>query len=78
MVKTVDVLKVFLVLTALIVLSCKPKNNTRLVEQTSYENPLSYASGFSIERFSDFTVIEVNSPWSGAEKTYTYALVPKE
>ncbi|MEL6304426.1 MAG: ABC transporter substrate-binding protein, partial [Bacteroidota bacterium] len=75
---TVDVLKVFLVLTALIVLSCKPKNDTKLVEQTSHENPLSYASGFSIERFSDFTLIEVNSPWPGAEKTYTYALVPKE
>ncbi|MEM6893349.1 MAG: ABC transporter substrate-binding protein [Bacteroidota bacterium] len=78
MVKTVAVLKVFLVLTTLMVLSCKPKNDTKLVEQTSHGNPLAYASGFTIERFSDFTVITVNSPWPGAEKEYTYALVPKD
>ncbi|MEL7270534.1 MAG: ABC transporter substrate-binding protein [Bacteroidota bacterium] len=78
MLRTLSLSKVLLTLTMLIVLSCKSKNETKLVEQTSHENPLAYASGFTIERFSDFTVIEVNSPWPGAEKTYTYALVPKE
>ena len=78
MVRTLSLSKVLLPLTMLLVLSCKSKSETKLVEQTSHENPLTYASGFTIERFSDFTVIEVNSPWPGAEKSYTYALVPKE
>ncbi len=78
MVRTLSLSKVLLALTMLIVLSCKSKNETKPVEQTKIENPLTYASGFTIERFSDYTVIEVNSPWPGADKTYTYALVPKE
>ncbi|MEO0506990.1 MAG: ABC transporter substrate-binding protein [Bacteroidota bacterium] len=78
MVRTLSLSKVLLALIVLLVLSCKSKSETKLVEQTSHENPLAYASGFTIERFSDFTVIEVNSPWPGADKTYTYALVPKE
>ena len=78
MVRTLSLSKVLLALTMLIVLCCKSKNETKLVEQTKIENPLTYASGFTIERFSDYTVIEVNSPWPGADKTYTYALVPKE
>ncbi|MEO1484265.1 MAG: ABC transporter substrate-binding protein [Bacteroidota bacterium] len=78
MARTLSLSKVLLALTMLLVLSCKSKNHTKLVEQNSYENPLAYATGFTIEQFSDYTVIEVNSPWPGADKTYTYALVPKE
>ena len=78
MVRTLSLSKVLLALIVLLVLSCKSKSETKLVEQTKIENPLTYASGFTIERFSDYTVIEVNSPWPGADKTYTYALVPKE
>ncbi|MDT7830277.1 ABC transporter substrate-binding protein [Pricia sp. S334] len=37
------------------------------------------AQGFSVEKSeSGLTVIEVASPWPGAEKEFTYALVPKE
>ena len=36
------------------------------------------AEGFSIEKGDDFTIIEVFSPWPNAEKSYRYALIPKE
>ena len=67
MVRTLSLSKVLLALIVLLVLSCKSKNETKLVEQTSHENPLAYASGFTIDRFSDYTVIEVNIPWPVAD-----------
>ncbi len=40
---------------------------------------LTDASGFSLERdTSGITIIKVSSPWPGAEKSFTYALVPRE
>ena len=40
---------------------------------------ISYAKGFELYKTSDgITVITVHSPWPGADKNFTYALVPKE
>ncbi len=36
------------------------------------------AIGFSIKKSDDLTIVEVFSPWPNAEKSYRYALIPKE
>lgn len=39
---------------------------------------MSYAEGFSIASNGAFKVLEINNPWPKAEKTYRYALIPRE
>lgn len=43
------------------------------------ESTITHAKGFEVHKTRDgITVITVNSPWPGADKSFTYALVPKE
>ncbi len=39
---------------------------------------ISYATGFSITKFEDYSMLEIKNPWPKAEKTYKYALIPKD
>ncbi|UJH67675.1 ABC transporter substrate-binding protein [Allomuricauda sp. SCSIO 65647] len=39
---------------------------------------VNYAKGFTVERNGEFIVLEVTSPWPGADKGFRYALVPRE
>lgn len=59
-------------------LSCGEKKKQLPLEQNSADSGIEYATGFSIQKNADFTEIEVNSAWPGAEKSFTYALVPRE
>lgn len=60
------------------VLSCKEKSIQSKEIKATNLLPLKYAKGFSIDHFTDFTVLKVNSPWPNAQKPLKYALVPKE
>ncbi len=43
------------------------------------ESTIAHAKGFKVHKTRDgVTVITVNSPWPGADKSFIYALVPKE
>ncbi|MBO0322438.1 ABC transporter substrate-binding protein [Muricauda sp. CAU 1633] len=59
-------------------ISCWEKKKSIPVEQNGPESGIKYATGFSIQKNPDFTEIEVTSAWPGAEKSFTYALVPRE
>jgi len=48
------------------------------VETQGQNSTLVHAKGFSIERHNGFTVIEVHTPWPGAQKSFKYFLAPKE
>ncbi len=61
-----------------ILISCGEKKKPVPLEQNGSESGIHYATGFSIKRNSGFTVIEVTSAWPGAEKKFSYALVPRE
>ncbi|HLT34094.1 MAG TPA: ABC transporter substrate-binding protein [Aquaticitalea sp.] len=39
---------------------------------------ISYAEGFSITKFQDYSILEINNPWPKVEKSYRFALVPEE
>ena len=60
------------------VFSCKKQE--KIIPDTTgeTESTIRYAKGFNLKKYGDYTVIEVKSPWPGAEKMYRYALVPKE
>ncbi len=64
-------------------LACKnseSKDGTPSVELLeNSKSTIVHAKGFKVHKNSDgITVITVNSPWPGADKSFTYALVPKK
>ena len=39
---------------------------------------ISYAKGFVISNFENYTVLEIKNPWPKSEKSFRYALIPRE
>ncbi len=71
----------FLLITGLF--ACKNSENKDDISSIELlenrESTIAHAKGFEVYKTSDgITVITVNSPWPGADKSFTYALVPKE
>ena len=50
---------------------------TQPVQNQESTSSITYATGFTVKKQADFTVIEVTAAWPGANN-FTYALVPKE
>ena len=67
-----------LIILCLVVVSCKENtNNKQLQKVETLEGlivPLKYATGFSIEKNVDHTLIKIINPWPGSDKIYTYVL----
>ena len=59
-------------------LGCAEKNRPIPIEQTNEESTVEYAKGFTIQKNASYTTIEVTAPWPGFEKSFKYALVPRE
>ncbi len=75
------ILLYFILLTGLY--GCKNSENSEHKQSVGFlansEQRISYAKGFEFHKTADgITVITVISPWPGADKKFTYALVPKE
>lgn len=63
----------------LLLFGCKERKKEILHHTTTTENAaINYATGFSIEKQGDLTLIKITSPWPDSESTFTYALFPKE
>ena len=61
-----------------LILGCTEKKKDALNEEVIQKSEVVYATGFSIEKTSEYTVVKVLEPWPGAEKVYTYAFIPQE
>ena len=59
---------------------CKQQKKESLpIEPTAKHVDISYAKGFSIEKYaSGLTILKILVPWPNAEASFTYALIPKE
>ena len=57
-------------------ISCqqKEKKNTEIQSQ---ENYIRYATGLSIQKHDDFSIVTVSNPWPTSDKKYTYILHKK-
>ncbi|MFD0862383.1 ABC transporter substrate-binding protein [Sungkyunkwania multivorans] len=66
----------------LLLVSCgkEKKEQPAPFEKPQQENTtvIKYAAGFTIEKGEVLTTIEVSTPWPDAERTYKYALIPRE
>lgn len=72
-------LKHFYILFLITLFACKSEPKEQVVETVSGELlELKYATGFSVENYDDYSILEIINPWPKAEKTYKYALIPEE
>ena len=53
------------------------KQETKAQSETNITNTVKYANGFSIENYSNYSIITVKNPWPKASKTYQYILKKK-
>jgi len=58
-------------------MGCKQAKKPQPVQNQETIATVTYASGFTIKKEANFTVIEVTAAWPGADN-FKYALVPKE
>ena len=62
-------------------LSCKRDAHTQKAVANNGGKAITkieYARGFSIKQNGEITEIEVHNPWPNAQRTFTYAVIPKE
>ena len=56
---------------------CKQEKRTKPEQVPNPTSTINYASGFTVTRMEEFTVVEVTAAWPGADN-FKYALVPKD
>ncbi|WBL20946.1 ABC transporter substrate-binding protein [Zunongwangia sp. HRR-M8] len=71
--------KLGILLIFLLSFSCKDteKSEKKTTNLQGQEIEIKYANGFSITQFEDYSIIEVNSPWPEADKTFKYLLAER-
>ncbi|WP_291118138.1 ABC transporter substrate-binding protein [Flavobacterium sp. UBA6135] len=57
-------------------LSCQEKQKNSQ-ENHSSQNYIRYATGLSIQKYADFSIVTVSNPWPTADKKFTYILHQK-
>lgn len=56
---------------------CKENKTENANSESKVQNQVLFAKGFSIWKYSGFSVLKVNNPWPKANKNYTYILKEK-
>lgn len=64
---------ILLLLISFFFISCQQKEKNKK-EIQSQENYIRYATGLSIQKFDDFSIVTVSNPWPTSDKKYTYIL----
>ena len=63
----------------MVIFSCKKaKESNEIRVDPISDVEISHAEGFQITNFGDYKVLKISDPWPKAEKSYSYALIPKE
>lgn len=70
--------QLFITFLLVFLTACGEKKNPLPIHQNERKSELKHASGFTIEKQGDVTMLSVNSAWPGAEVEFKYALVPRE
>lgn len=64
-------------IVALLFLGCKKNEITPLKTTTKLNTEVQYAQGFTIQKYREFTLLQVTNPWPNAHKSFTYVLHKK-
>ena len=61
------------------VFSCNQAKEKKVIPETlTSTTDISYAEGFTVNNYGNYSVLTITDPWPNAEKMYQYALIPKE
>ena len=69
--------KFLLLLSFYLILSCSPNNKQENNKSTEVYRT-TYAQGFSIKKFPDYTEVQILNPWDTTRILHTYILVPRD
>lgn len=61
-----------------ILIGCKKNEKVETVKVENAKNSIEYASGLSIVKHDDYSVVTVSNPWPNADKDFKYILREKE
>ena len=65
-------------ISALLLFACKESSQTpSITEEPIAAAEISYAEGFTIERYEHYSVLHITNPWPGADKAFSYLLLNK-
>ena len=67
----------FCLLSLIALFNCK-EDKVLSKKSPILSNNTEYARGFDIETYENYTILSIKNPWPKAEKTYRFALIPKE
>ncbi|EGV43955.1 ABC transporter substrate-binding protein [Bizionia argentinensis JUB59] len=67
-------------LVSLFFWNCQDKKQKEITVNESIETSINidYATGFSIENYEQYTILNISNPWPNSEKNYSYLLLTKE
>ncbi|AEM72304.1 ABC-type transporter, periplasmic subunit [Allomuricauda ruestringensis DSM 13258] len=60
-----------------VLMGCKQAKKSQPVQKQESTSSITHATGFTVKKEADLTIIEVTAAWPGADN-FKYALVPKE
>ncbi|HEY1194754.1 ABC transporter substrate-binding protein [Flavobacterium sp.] len=70
--------KMIFIASFFILTGCKKNENTETVKVENVKNSIEYASGLSIVKYDDYSVVTVSNPWPNANKDFKYILKEKD
>ncbi|WP_289662726.1 ABC transporter substrate-binding protein [Flavobacterium panacagri] len=70
--------KMVFIASFFILTGCKKNEKTETVKTEDAKNSIEYASGLSIVKYDDYSVVTVSNPWPNANKDFKYILKEKE
>lgn len=70
--------KMIFIASFFILTGCKKNENTETVKAENVKNSIEYASGLSIVKYDNYSVVTVSNPWPNANKDFKYILKEKD
>lgn len=70
--------KLIFISSFFILFGCKKNETSEVAKTETVKNSIEYASGLSIEKYDDYSVVTVSNPWPNANKDFKYILKEKE
>ncbi|CAM3701794.1 ABC transporter substrate-binding protein [Flavobacterium chungbukense] len=61
-----------------ILIGCKKNEKIEAVKMVNAQNSIEYASGLSIVKYEDYSIVTVSNPWPNADKDFKYILKEKD
>lgn len=70
--------KLIFIFSFFVLTGCKKNETTETVKTEIAKNSIEYASGLSIVKYDDYSVVTVSNPWPNSNKDFKYILKEKD